>query len=242
MIDPAQFALMAATAMVAAFVSSVAGSGLSAVLLPVLVIFMGVKEAIPILSFCLLAAASSRVMVNRREVVLPVAGWFLLGALPLVATGAWLFTIAPSHLLTRLLGVVLVAVVVWRRVRPRPPAAHAAAWFLPIGAGFGFLTGLSAGIGPLMAPFFLAYGLRKGSFVGTVGMVAFFLQSTKLIVFGRTDVLTQKVLIYGLSFIPLIVLGTVIGKLFMNRLSERLFERIIEGVMTIAGIAFIIRG
>jgi hypothetical protein len=242
MLDLAQFAVLAATAVAAAFVGSVAGFGLGVVLLPAVVFFLGIKEAIPILSISLLSGAFSRALAYRREVALPVAGWYLLGAVPMAATGAYLFTVAPPTLLTRLLGVVLLAMVVWRRVRPSPPRRLATPWFLPIGAVFGFLVGLISGLGPLMAPFFLAHGLRKGSFVGTIATIALCVQTTKLIVFSRSDVLTHRVILYGLGFIPFIILGTLIGRRFMNRLSERVFEHIIEGMMLLAGGSFLIRG
>ena len=112
---------MGGAAFLASLLGSVAGSGGTSVLLPVMVLFFGVREAIPILTIANLVSNLSRVAFNRREIVLPVVGWFSLGAIPLALTGAVLFTLTPPGLLTRGLGVFLLGTVAWRRLSPRPP-------------------------------------------------------------------------------------------------------------------------
>ena len=63
-----------------AFVGSVAGSGGSTILLPVLVLYYGVHDAVPILTIANFSANVSRMIINRREIVFPVVGWFVLGS------------------------------------------------------------------------------------------------------------------------------------------------------------------
>ena len=99
-----------------AFVGSVAGSGGSTILLPVLVLYYGVHDAVPILTIANFSANVSRMIINRREIVFPVVGWFVLGSFPMSVLGAWMFVVADANLLTRLLGALLIVIVVWRRV------------------------------------------------------------------------------------------------------------------------------
>lgn len=228
--------------LLAACVSAVAGVGVGLVLLPVLVLYLGVKSAIPILAIALLAASSSRVTVYRRDVVWPAVGWTVLGAVPAGTVGAWLFTVAPAPLITRFIGGMLLGILVLRHLHLRPVPIRRAVWFLPVGAGFGLLSGFASGVGPVLAPFYLAYGLRKGAYVGTIGCVAMAMQVTKLTVFGTSDLLTPRVLGYGLFLVPLTVLGTVLGKRIMLRISERTFVFVIEGVMLFGGAALLLRG
>jgi uncharacterized membrane protein YfcA len=225
-----------------AFVGSVAGSGGSTILLPVLVLFYGIRDAVPIIAIANLSANVSRVAINRREIVFPVVGWFALGAIPMDALGAWLFTITAPELLTRLLGALLITVVVWRRLRPRPPAQRSAVWFLPVGAGFGFLEGIMGSVGPLMAPFFLAFGLVKNAYIGTDALATVAMQSTKLTVFGGARLLTPNILVAGFTLVPFMILGTIVGKRTLDLLPERVFMLLIEGVLVLAGLNFLIRG
>jgi hypothetical protein len=225
-----------------AFVGSVAGSGGSLVLLPVLVLYTGIREAVPIITIANLSANLSRAAINRREIVFPVVGWFVLGTIPLNALGAWLFTVTAPQVLTRLLGALLIVVVIWRRWRPRPPARRLAVWFLPLGAAFGFLEGVLGSVGPLMAPFFLAFGLVKNAYIGTDALSTVAMQSTKLAVFGGAHLLGPGTLAAGITLVPFMILGTVIGRRVVDRLPERAFAGVIETMLIVAGLNFLIRG
>lgn len=233
---------LGAVAGFSAWVGSVAGSGGSTILLPVLVLVYGIRNAVPIITIANLSANISRAVINRREIVFPVVGWFVLGAIPMDALGAWLFTVTAPAILTRLLGVVLITVVVWRRLRPRPPTQRSAMWFLPVGGGFGFLEGIMGSVGPLMAPFFLAYGLVKNAYIGTDALATVAMQSTKLTVFGGASLLTPGVLAAGFTLVPFMILGTVVGKRTLELLPERVFRLLIEIVLVVAGLNFLIRG
>lgn len=74
--------LLGGTALFAALVGSVTGGGVTAILLPVLVLYFGIHEAVPIVTIALVAASLSRVAVYRRHLELPVVGWFSLAASP----------------------------------------------------------------------------------------------------------------------------------------------------------------
>ena len=163
-------------------------------------------------------------------------------SVPLTAVGSYLFTVSAPDLLTRLLGAFLLVAVVARRARPQPPTEFATAWFLPLGAVFGFLTGISAAVATVLAPFFLGFGLRKGAYVGTLGLNVLVIQIVKLGVFGSRDFLPTPVLIYGALLTPFMILGTLLGKQLMDRLPERIFIIVIEVVMALAGLNFLLQG
>ena len=207
-----------------------------------MVLSFGVREAIPILTIANLVSNLSRVAFNRREIVLPVVGWFSLGAVPLALTGAVLFTLTPTGLLTRGLGAFLLGTVAWRRLLPRPPRLERAAWFVPLGAVFGFLAGLLEGVGPLMAPFFLAHGLVRGAYIGTDALSTVFMQISKLAVFGGADILGPRVLTAGLMLAPFMVAGAYAGKRIVDHVPERVFVILIEITLVVAGVGFLLRG
>jgi uncharacterized membrane protein YfcA len=234
--------ILAGTALLSAVLGSVAGTGGTAVLLPVLVHYFGIQAAVPMVTLANLAANVSRAVVHGREVDKPVVAWFTLGSLPLTVFGTWLFTVAPPEMLTRLLGAFLLAVVAWRRLRPLPPKKRSPAWFLPLGAGFGLLNGLVSGIGPLMAPFFLAYGLVKGSYIGTDALLTVFMQGTKLAVLSGARFLTAHVLWYGALLVPCMFVGALLGKRLLDRLPTWIFTLIIELTLVLAGLDLLLRG
>lgn len=235
-------ALVAAAALAAATLAAVTGFGGAAVLLPVLVFAVGVRDAVPILTVAQLVGNGSRVWFNRRELDYRVVGWFALGGVPLALLGGVLFSKAPSPALTRLLGVFLLCMVAWRRFRPGIPVAPPLGAFALIGAGASFLSALLGSVGPLMAPFFLAYGLVKGAYIGTEALATVVMHVTKLVAYRGTAVLPASSIAIGLALGPIMVLGSWLGKRIVDRLPERVFVLLIEAVMTVAGLLFLLRG
>jgi len=235
-------AVVCATGLASAFLGSVAGTGGTLVLMPVLVIYFGIQDATVLITVGNLAANISRTVASRRELDLKVVAWFALGAIPLSVLGTWLFTISAPEYMARLLGAFILGVVVWRRLKPHPPPQRGAVWFLPVGAGFGFLSGLVPGVGVLMAPFYLAYGLTRNAYIGTDAFATVFMQVTKLATLGAAHFVTAAVVVNGLVLVPFMIFGTLIGKRLLERLPERGFTFIIEAVMVVSGLHFLLRG
>ena len=234
--------LVAGAAFVAATLAAVAGFGGAAVLLPVLVASFGVRDAIPILTVAQLIGNGSRVWFNRHELQLPVVGWFALGAVPLAFVGGLLFAAAPLSPLTRLLGLFLLLTVAWRHVRPGPPRRPPLRGFVLIGGLFSFLSALLGSVGPLMAPFFLAFGLVKGAYIGTEALCTVVMHVTKLVAYGQASILSARSVAIGVAMGPLMIAGSALGKRIVDRLPERAFVVIIEGVLVVAGVAFLVGG
>jgi uncharacterized membrane protein YfcA len=237
----AQLLLLAVVAFLAATLAAISGFGGAAVLLPVLVMVFGVRDAIPILTVAQLIGNASRVWFNRRELDLKVVGWFALGGVPMAFLGGLLFATAPLHALTRLLGAFLLLIVVWRHVRPAPKKLPLES-FAALGAGSSFLSALLGSVGPLMAPFFLAYGLVKGAYIGTEALATVVMHVTKLVAYRQAAVLSGAAVLVGLALGPLMVAGSWTGKRIVDRLPERVFVAIIEAVLVLAGLLFLIRG
>ncbi len=235
-------ALLGVVAFIAATLAAVTGFGGAAVLLPVLVLLVGVREAIPILTVAQLIGNGSRVWLNRRELDLPVVGWYSLGAVPCAILGGYLFAQAPLSALTRTLGVFLIGIVVWRRVRGRTMPRPSLRGFAAIGAVASFLSALVGSVGPLMAPLFLAYGLVKGAYIGTEALATVVTHVGKLVAYGQTDTLTPHGVLVGLALGPVMIAGSFAGKRIVDRLPERVFVGVIEATMLGAGLLFAIKG
>lgn len=234
--------VLLATASFAATLAAVTGFGGAAVLLPVLVSAFGIRAAIPILTVAQLIGNGSRVWFNRGELRWNVVGWFAIGGIPAALIGGYLFATAPLSGLTRLLGAFLLLVVLWRNVRQRPRTTFPAPVFSGIGAGASFISALLGSAGPIMAPFFLAYGLVKGAYIGTEALSTVVMHVFKLIAYGQTAVLTAQECLIGLVLGPVMVAGSFLGKRIVDRVPERVFVWLIEAVLVLAGLVFLFFG
>lgn len=223
----------------ASLLGSVTGSGGTALLLPVLVFYFGVRDAIPILTIANLSSNLGRVWFNRREIAVPVVGWFSFASIPLAITGAMLFVLTPPIVLVRILGAFLLVIVAWRRLSFRPARIHSAKWFVPLGALFGLLSGLLEGVGPLMAPFFLAHGLVRGAYIGTDASVTVLMQVCKLGVLGGMHTIDSQIFAAGLILVPFMIGGAFAGKKIVDRISESFFVLAVDITLLVAGVNFL---
>ncbi len=234
--------IVGGAALLASTLAAVTGFGGAAVLLPVLVVAFGVRDAVPILTVAQLIGNASRAWFNRREIEARVVGWFALGGVPFALIGGLLFARAPLAGLTRLLGLFLLLVVAWRRLGPRTAMRPPLRGFALIGAGGSLLSALLGSVGPLMAPFFLSYGLVKGAYIGTEALATVVMHVAKLVAYRDSAVLPAASILAGLALGPLMIAGSWLGKRIVDRLPERVFVILIELTMTTAGLLFLVRG
>jgi uncharacterized membrane protein YfcA len=235
--------VMVAAASGAAFLlavlSAVAGFGGGVLLLPVFTALFGLRVEVPMLTVTQLSSNGARVWLNREPLRWPLVGWFAVGAVPFAVGGGLLLAHAPLDPLKRLLGVFLIGVVLWRRLRPRPrrPADRS---FIAVGAGSGFGSALLGSVGPLTAPFFLAYGLTRASYLGTEAASALTMHLSKLAAYGVGSLLTGRVLVYGAALTPATILGAWVGRRLVGRISDRAFVVLVEAGLLVSGVLFLL--
>ncbi|WP_030435501.1 sulfite exporter TauE/SafE family protein [Actinoplanes subtropicus] len=232
-----------AVASVAAFglalVSAVAGFGGGVLLLPVFTVLFGLRVAVPMLTLTQLSSNGFRAWLNRRELRWSLIGWFALGAVPFAVAGGLLLAHAPLGALKRVLGAFLIGVVVWRRVRPgpgKPPERS----FAAVGAVSGLGSALLGSVGPLTAPFFLAYGLTRAAYIGTEAASALTMHLSKLAAYGAGELLGVRVLVFGLALTPATLAGAWVGKRIVGRISDRVFVLLVEAGLLAAGALFLL--
>jgi len=234
--DPAGLAVLIATALVASVVAGVAGFGAGVILLPVLAWVVSVKAAAPILTVTMLLGNLSRLWWSRDELDGRAAGRYLLGAVPMTVVGVMIYAGTSTEWLGRFIGVFLIAaiplrrVLLWGHVRVR--LVH-----LPfLGALFGLLGSIVVTTGPITAPFFLSYGLRRGSFIATEAVCALGMNITRSIAFARYALLGWDTVILGLLLGTVMFTGAWLGRRLLDRMSDRIFLLIIEGLSLVAGL------
>jgi len=229
-------------AFAASTLSAVTGFGGAAIMLPVLVATFGVKEAIPLLTVVQLFGNASRVWLNRTELSLDVVRWFAYGAVPAAIVAGVIFAVAPAEALVRVLGVFLLVTVVYRHTSFGTGRTIGLRGFMPVGAIAASLSALTGVAGPFMAPFFLAYGLVKGAYIGTEALATVVFHVTKLGVYGGYSLVGIETLWVGLAIGVVMFVGSWVGKRVLDRVPASFFPYIVEAVMVLAGLTFLVRG
>lgn len=238
--DPQVWLILIGTVLVGSIVGGVAGFGTGLILLPVLAWTLGARAAVPILTVTMVLGNISRLWWSRHETDLRVVKRYLLGAIPATALGAVVYAVAPADWLGRLMGIFLLAAVPLRRLLMSRNFRVRLVHFPFLGAAIGFLSSLVVATGPVLAPFFLAYGLRRGAYIATESICAFGMHVTRGLTLASYSLLTREAVAIGLTLGSTMFLGSWIGRRLLDRMSDRLFLIAIEGLLVVMGLQFLL--
>ncbi len=232
--------ILLAAAFPAAVVGGALGFGTGLVMLPIVVWAVGVRASVPVLTIGLIVGNLSRAWWSRDELDWRVIGAYLAGAAPLAVIGAVLYTATPPEWLGRLMGLVLLSALPLRRWLEHGPRRMRLRHFPILGAGTGLLSALVAATGPISMPFFLGYGLRRGAYVGTDAVCAAGVHLVKTLVYGRYSLLTPETSALGLAIGAVMFAGAFVGRLILDRMSDRSFVVALEVLVAGLGVVFLV--
>ena len=218
------------------------GFGASVVMVPILSIAFGPKDAIPIMAIASLMANASRVLVWWREVDWRSALSFAAVAAPASAIGARTMLALDAARVETVLGAFLLAVAIARRTLRGRRFALPRPAFVAAAAPVGFLTGIVASTGPISTPLFLGLGLVKGAFIGTEAAASVAVYGAKLAVFGANAVYTADAVGRGLLVGLSLMGGAWIAKRIVVGMSAARFGALMDLLLAGAGLTMLARG
>lgn len=231
-----------AVAVIAGAVASVAGFGVGSLLTPALAVQTGFKLAVAGVGIPHLAGTAVRFWSLRGQVDGRVLARFGLASAAGGLVGALLFARAGGPALTAVFGGLLLfagltGVTGWiDRVRLGRGAA------LGLGALSGLLGGMVGNQGGIRSAALLGFGLPKEKFVATATAIALLVDGARLPIYLWTDgrdMLAIWPLLLWLT--AAVVAGTLLGQRLLRRLPERLFRRIVSGVVLLLGVSMLVR-
>lgn len=231
-----------AVGLAAGWISGIIGTGAAAILLPVLVIAFGPKQAVPIMAVASIMANAARVMVWWREVDWKAFAVYSATGVPAAALGARTLLTLPAWTIEVALGVFFLAMIPCRRrlahLNLRFGLPHLAA----AGASIGFVTGIVLSTGPLSVPAFQSYGLVKGAFLATEAASSLGLYVSKVATFRELGAMPLGTALEGVIVGASLMAGTFAGKAVVLRLSAETFRHLLDGVMLVSGLSLIWSG
>lgn len=174
------------------------------------------------------------------------ANWRLLltfgvpGAIASVV-GASLVLAIPDAILSKTLGLILIAYVLILIFEPRFKLPHS-----PVSAGVGgALSGLLAGIfgigGPIRAMFLSAFNFKKHTYLFTAGATAVFVDLARIGTYFAGGARLEGILSWGLIiFIPISFVGAEIAKKLVGRISQKSSRLVVSLFLFLVGLTLLV--
>ncbi len=233
------FALVLLLGLAAGTLGGIVGFGTSIMLMPALVLVFGPREAVPIMAIAAIMANASRVAAWWREVDWRLTAAYSATGIPAAALGAKTLLTLPPGLIELALGLFFLGMIPLRRWMARQ-TWRLTLWHMAlVGAVIGFLTGIVVSTGPINAPFFLAYGLVKGAYLGTEAMGSLAVYIAKAVTFRSLNALPLAIIAKGLIIGSSLVAGAFIAKRFVNRIDAGKFKLLMDALLVMAGLTML---
>jgi uncharacterized protein len=221
--------------LIAGVVGGIVGFGSSIMLMPVLVVIFGPRQAVPIMAIASIMVNLSRIVVWWREVDWRACAAYAITGAPCAVLGARTLLTLPATVVDIALGGFFIAMVPLRRWI----ATHDIRldlWHLAlIGAIIGYITGVVATTGPVSAPAFLSYGLVKGAFLATEAAGSLAIYVSKSITFRTLGALPFDALARGLITGSSLMAGTLLAKRVVVKLPAERFRLLMDGLLLVSG-------
>ena len=224
----------------AGVLGGVIGFGTTIILMPALVYFYGPIQAIPVIALVATVANTSRIFLWWTVIRWRVCFVYGITAIPFTILGVNTLVALNERLIEATLGIFLILLVPIRRWM-RKKNFYLKLWQMSIvGAGIGYLTGIVATTGAINTPFFLAYGLSKGAFLGTEAASTLSILLTKGIAFHQLGFLNPAAIIQGLLIGGSVLVGSIFSKKIVLALPEKKFILLMELVMLLSGASILV--
>lgn len=217
----------------------VIGFGTTIILMPALVYFYGPIQAIPVIALVATVANLSRIFLWWSVINWKVCFVYSVTAIPAVILGVNTLVTLDDRLVEITLGLFLILLIPIRRWM-RKQNFYLKLWQMSlVGAVIGYLTGIVATTGAINTPFFLAFGLAKGAYLGTEAASSLSILFTKGITFHQLGFLNTTAIIQGLLIGGCVLVGSIFSKRIVLALPEKKFLLLMELVMLISGLSIL---
>ena len=223
----------------AGVLGGVIGFGTTIILMPALVYFYGPIQAIPVVALVATVANLSRIFLWWSSINWSVCFVYSITAIPAVILGVNTLVSLNDQLVEITLGLFLILLIPIRRWM-RKKNFYLKLWQMSlVGGAIGYLTGIVATTGAINTPFFLAFGLTKGAFLGTEAASTLSILVTKGITFHQLGFLNNTAIIQGLLIGACVLIGSIFSKRIVLALPEKKFLLLMELVMLVSGISIL---
>jgi uncharacterized protein len=235
---PSDLPVILAGAFVAAFAVGAVGFGDALIAAAIWLFVIEPAVAVPLMVMCGVLLYAVTLVRMRRRLDFSAAMPFVIGGILGVPIGAWLLAMADPTLFRLGVGsflVVYAAVFLTVRAMPRVTAGGRSADGA-VGVVGGVLVGL-AGFGAV-APAIWS-GLRGWTMDRQRGAFQTFGLAIDAVAFAwylSNGMITPAVGVYFLWSVPATLIGAGLGMWFYGRLDERLFRRMVLGLLMLSGV------
>ncbi|WP_339701573.1 sulfite exporter TauE/SafE family protein [uncultured Marixanthomonas sp.] len=221
--------------------STISGGGGALMQIPILNFLIGTSQTAPVINLGTFISRPTRIIIFWKHIVWKVFWYYVPSAMIGAVLAAWLFAEVKIYWVQIIVGLFLVSTFFQYRFGKKERSFNVKLWyFVPLGFFISIIGTLTGGMGPILNPFLLNAGIEKESLVGTKAAQSFFLGIAQIGSYAFFGLLTDELWVYGIAMGLGAIVGNLIGKWLLQRMSKLAFRKWVIAIMVISGIVLII--
>jgi uncharacterized membrane protein YfcA len=234
----------AAVVFVAYLVRGIAGFGSGLIAVPLLTLIAPVTAVVPVVVSLDYIGSASQSVRNLHDIAWREQAVLLPFMLIGILGGLYLFTTAPTWVLAKTLGIVVIAFGIYQLLplplglRPAGGSRIAATCCGVLGGLLGTLFGTG---GPFYAIYLNMRALDRTAFRATFALNFLIDGGVRLIAYAVLGLLSRETFLHIAAALPIAAAGLFAGGRIQTGLSQRTFVQIIGVVLLGGGIALLLR-
>lgn len=217
-------------------VQGAVGFGFSLLMLPMISIYVPLKELIPISVLCslpinLMVLWDARKSIKPKEIAL-----MIICGIIFVPVGVYILKSADKNVLSAIIGFAIIVTSLSQIFGIKIRIKNEKAAFGIVGALSGIMNGSVSLSGPPIVLFFANQRESKNSTRGNFSLYAFITNIFVIISMTYSDVMHTSDFWKSISYYPFLIIGVFIGILISSRINEKLFRQLALGMLCCIGL------
>lgn len=235
------FFLFILLALVAEVLGTVGGFGSSILFVPLANFFFDLKAVLAITAVFHVFSNAAKLGMFYKHIDYKLSLLIGIPAVAFVILGAYLSNVVPENISNVALAFLLIGLSLLFLLKPDLVIPPSKANSLIGGMVSGFLAGIIGTGGAIRGMTLTALGLPKNVFVGTSALIDMGVDLSRSVVYIEQGYFEKQFLIYIPALIGVAWLGTWLGKLILNKLSEEAFKKVVLVFLLVLGISMLVR-
>ena len=243
--SPLTIALIGAVVFVAYIVRGMSGFGTSLVAIPILVFILPLHTAVPLMTLIGLSVTVILGIRDRQHVRWDEMLRLLPPTLIGVFAGIYLFSALDARLMQRLLGgfiVIYACYMIASQFIATQTKTCSRRWAWPAGFGSAFVDSMfGGGGGPLVVIYMHRRGYDPVTFRSTLAVLWLVELVVRVGGYAVGGYYRWSLVLTAILLLPVMWLGNRTGEAISRRMSQRMFARLIAGVLFASGVSLMLK-
>jgi len=226
--------------LIAEILGTLGGFGSSVFFVSILQLFIPFSSVLTLTGLLHIFSNTSKVFLFRKSINWKLTAWLGISSLVLAIVGAYLTSVVNFEYSKFILGIFLIGISALFLFKPDLTLVPNWSNSITGGSIAGFLAGFIGTGGAVRGLVLASFNLEKNLLIGTSAAIDFGVDLSRTIVYVQNGFFEKEMWIYLPLMFSASLVGTYLGKILLNRISQEQFRQLLLGAVMIMGIIMII--